>query len=208
MLLNISGGLCHHDEHNRGDAVNILTFQSLPEEYVDASLHKGAAENNHGSNVVLLVKLKAVNGNHEKGEAVGDSKELTHRSPFVVSKNKGRANDKEDPSECDYHIDNVKRLHWLLKMMGSVGTRLKHQNMDMCLRKRDLGPGPLIKKTKDLPTRLEEYSGHDDRPDGGGGGDHIGVRCFKEIGQKMDLIQYFHADDENDQRCERDADTG
>ena len=63
---------------------------------------------------------------------------------------------------------------------------------------------------KDLPTHLEEYSGHDDRPDGGGGGDHIGVRCFKEIGQKMDLIQSFHADDENDQWCERnvESDTG
>ena len=200
----------HHDEHNRGDAVNILTFQSLPEEYVDASLHKGAAENNHSSNVVLLVKLKAVNGNHEKGEAVGDSKELTHRSPFVVSKNKGRANDKEDPSECDYHIDNVKRLHWLLKIMGLVGTKIKHQNMDMCLWKRDLGLVPLMKKTEDLPTHLEEYSGHNDRPDGGRGGYHIGVRCFKEIGQKMDLIQSFQADDENDQWCERnvESDTG
>ena len=82
--------------------------------------------------------------------------------------------------------------------------------MDMCLWKRDLGLGPLIEKTKDLPTHLEEYSGHDDRPDGGGGGDHIGVRCFKEIGQMMDLIKYLHADDENDQWCERNIefDTG
>ena len=73
--------------------------------------------------------------------------------------------------------------------------------MDMCLWKRDLGLVPLMKKTEDLPTHLEEYSGHDDRPDGGGGGDHIGVRCFKEIGQKMDLIKYFHADDRFAKTC-------
>ena len=74
--------------------------------------------------------------------------------------------------------------------MGLVGTKIKHQNMDMCLWKRDLGLVPLMKKTEDLPTHLEEYSGHDDRPDGGGGGDHIGVRCFKEIGQNL-LLSIF-----------------